>query len=373
MGASPAVEGLLVPFVLRDRMAAALYVDRFEDDPPLGRQSLQLLSYVGAQAVEGLAMRERAETPTLHVATEATAPGVELWEGPTAAEPAPEVAPTPIEEVPVEEVAVEEAPVEVMEAEPVEAEPIEAEPEEAAEAAPADLTLEELPEEAPAAELVTQALPVMEPEVPIAEAETPIVVEQEPTAEELVEEPTPLLELPAEEEAVEPVEERAPWAETADDGLATVEVEPTPQPEEIIPAAGSPLGETGGETTEVRPPTDVAGPGWAFTANRAGAETGDEAQHEEARRLARLLVTEIKLYNEEQVEEGRRGNDIYARLKEDIDRSRQIFNERVDEDVRQETDYFHEEMVRIGPWRSCTRCGRAAAAPLAAHRAVCWA
>ena len=70
-------------------------------------------------------------------------------------------------------------------------------------------------------------------------------------------------------------------------------------------------------------------------------------QHEEARRLARLLVTEIKLYNEEQVEEGRRGNDIYARLREDIDRSRQIFNERVDDSVRQETDYFHEEMVRI--------------------------
>jgi hypothetical protein len=47
------------------------------------------------------------------------------------------------------------------------------------------------------------------------------------------------------------------------------------------------------------------------------------------------------------VEEGRRGNDIYARLREDIDRSRQIFNERVDEAVRGETDYFHEEMVRI--------------------------
>ena len=113
-----------------------------------------------------------------------------------------------------------------------------------------------------------------------------------------------------------------------------------PPPEDQVAGAA-------GETTEVSPPTDVTGPGWAFTASRAAADAGDDAQHEEARRLARLLVTEIKLYNEEQVEEGRRGNDIYPRLREDIDRSRQIFNERVDDAVREETDYFYEEMVRI--------------------------
>ena len=99
MGASPGTEGLLVPFVLRDRLAAALYVDRFADDPPLGRRSLQLLAYVGALAVEGLALRQRSETPTLQVATEeADAPGVALWEAPAAAPPppAPEPVPEPV-------------------------------------------------------------------------------------------------------------------------------------------------------------------------------------------------------------------------------------------------------------------------------------
>jgi hypothetical protein len=71
------------------------------------------------------------------------------------------------------------------------------------------------------------------------------------------------------------------------------------------------------------------------------------ALHEEARRLARLLVSEIKLYNEEQVEEGRRHRDIYPRLQDDIDRSRQMYEERVDPRVRDEVDYFELEMVNI--------------------------
>lgn len=73
----------------------------------------------------------------------------------------------------------------------------------------------------------------------------------------------------------------------------------------------------------------------------------DEAIHEEARRLARLLVSEIRLYNEEQVELGRRNHDIYERLKDDIDRSRQMYDERVDPRILKSTDYFYQELVRI--------------------------
>jgi hypothetical protein len=109
----------------------------------------------------------------------------------------------------------------------------------------------------------------------------------------------------------------------------------------------------GGGSTEVQPPPDLEGPGWAF---RSGESTtasyrqqGEEnsALHEEARRLARLLVSEIKLYNEEQIEEGRRQRDIYPRLQDDIDRSRQMYEERVDPKVRDEVDYFHQEMINI--------------------------
>jgi hypothetical protein len=74
-----------------------------------------------------------------------------------------------------------------------------------------------------------------------------------------------------------------------------------------------------------------------------GADLG--RQHEDARRLARLLVSEIKLYNEDKVVLGRKARDIYQRLREDIERSRQVFNERVAPEVRSSADYFQQELV----------------------------
>ena len=46
------------------------------------------------------------------------------------------------------------------------------------------------------------------------------------------------------------------------------------------------------------------------------------------------------------MEEGRHNRDIYHRLKDDIDRSRQIYEERVHESVRSTTDYFQQELIR---------------------------
>jgi hypothetical protein len=82
----------------------------------------------------------------------------------------------------------------------------------------------------------------------------------------------------------------------------------------------------------------------AFAGARA---SGESPAHDEARRLARLLVSEIKLYNEEQVDLGRKNLDLYQRLREDIDRSRQMYDDRVDAGVRGGTDYFQQELVRI--------------------------
>lgn len=73
----------------------------------------------------------------------------------------------------------------------------------------------------------------------------------------------------------------------------------------------------------------------------------DEAKHEEARRLARLLVSEIALYNEEQVALGRKNRDLYERLKEDIDSARHLYELRVDLQIVKTTNYFYQELVRI--------------------------
>jgi len=67
--------------------------------------------------------------------------------------------------------------------------------------------------------------------------------------------------------------------------------------------------------------------------------------HNDARRFARLLVSEIKLYNEQKVKEGRDGNDLYERLREAIDRSREMYDKRVQPPVAAKFDYFHYELV----------------------------
>jgi hypothetical protein len=73
----------------------------------------------------------------------------------------------------------------------------------------------------------------------------------------------------------------------------------------------------------------------------------EQKAHEDAKRFARLVVSEIKLYNESKVNEGRRNKDIYERLKEDIERGRQMYADRVPAGVRDSTNYFFDELVRI--------------------------
>jgi hypothetical protein len=73
----------------------------------------------------------------------------------------------------------------------------------------------------------------------------------------------------------------------------------------------------------------------------------EQKQHEDAKRFARLVVSEIKLYNESKVNEGRRQKDLYERLKEDIERGRQMYSDRVSAHVRESTNYFYDELVRI--------------------------
>jgi hypothetical protein len=81
--------------------------------------------------------------------------------------------------------------------------------------------------------------------------------------------------------------------------------------------------------------------------SRAAAADNPQRALDDARRLARLLISEIKLYNEKKVEDGRAAQDLYERLKDDIERSRQVYDERTPTNVRQDTNFFHDELVRI--------------------------
>jgi hypothetical protein len=71
---------------------------------------------------------------------------------------------------------------------------------------------------------------------------------------------------------------------------------------------------------------------------------GDPAQA--ARRFARLLVSEIKLYNEAALRAGQDHRDVARRLSVEIERARRTYEERVPSTVPDRDRYFHHELVQ---------------------------
>jgi hypothetical protein len=84
----------------------------------------------------------------------------------------------------------------------------------------------------------------------------------------------------------------------------------------------------------------------AATDPLAGLSPEDADVHRKAQRFARLLVDEIKLYNQAKVAEGRRNKDLYDRLKEDIDKSRGTFQKRYGNTAAASGEYFYHELLR---------------------------
>ncbi len=78
----------------------------------------------------------------------------------------------------------------------------------------------------------------------------------------------------------------------------------------------------------------------------ASMSAEDAETHRKAQRFARLLVDEIKLYNQAKVNEGRRHKDLYDRLKEDIEKSRATYQKRYGSTIAASGDYFQKEVVR---------------------------
>jgi hypothetical protein len=72
----------------------------------------------------------------------------------------------------------------------------------------------------------------------------------------------------------------------------------------------------------------------------------EQETHRKAQRFARLLVDEVKLYNQAKVSEGRKNKDVYDRLKEAIEKSRSTYQKRYGNTVAASGDYFQHELVR---------------------------
>ena len=173
----------------------------------------------------------------------------------------------------------------------------------------------------------------------------------EPAAPRKMKEPTP--------EPDEEVTQGSPQDEESDTIAAhPVEYETHPLEADLQPidAEVEPVEadvQPGRETQPIEPVLQFANP--LGTARRYSGSRDPELpvdvsddekpQHVGARRFAKLLISEIKLYNESKVREGRDEGDLYGRLRDTIDRSRDMYNKRYAATVGSQFDYFHHELV----------------------------
>ena len=293
LGVGASARAVLVPMVIRDKVAAAVYVDAVaEDAAKLDVSALEVLVFATGLLIDTLAIRKKVPSPSLSEPGDLAA---------SVAAPAP-AAPRP--------------------------------------AAP--------PPPAPRAATPAPPPPAAPRPVPVAPSAAPsstTVAVSANQIRDMMASAAPGFNMPTADDfggsAAAPT--AVPPPRPSPPPPAPPPVAPRPAPAPAAAPATSPLGGADDKpTTQYIPPAGI---------NRGGVLAGggseDTKKHDEARRFARLLVSEIKLYNESKVEQGRKNRDIYERLKEDIDRSRQMYDERIGEDVRKNSNYFYDELVRI--------------------------
>lgn len=270
LGVGNSERAILIPMVIKDKVAAAVYVDAVSADAnKFDTDAIELLVFTTGLLVDTLAIRKKIPSPSLRAGAGA-APA-----RPPAAAPAASSSPSP---------------------------------------QPAQPAAPRTP--APAA-------PPEQP-VPVRTDAGTVAINANQLREMMASE-RPSFNVPSAEEF----------------GAPAAPPPPKPAPPPPVAAAAPPAASEDRPSTQYIPPANLA------RAGASGPQSDDAKKHDEARRFARLLVSEIKLYNETKVEQGRRNRDLYERLKEDIDRSRQMYDERIGDDVRKVSNYFYDELVRI--------------------------
>lgn len=71
-------------------------------------------------------------------------------------------------------------------------------------------------------------------------------------------------------------------------------------------------------------------------------DAADPAAVEKARRFARIIVSDIALYNQEMVIEGIKNGNFYELLQNDIQEGRELFDTRVPSSIKMKKDYYQE-------------------------------
>ncbi len=164
---------------------------------------------------------------------------------------------------------------------------------------------------------------------------------------------SPVEEVVAEEET----SERAEPALVAEPEVAVVEAVPAeaegvaaPPPEpapavvqEAPPAVAEEPAVKVEEPTPAEP--EVAAPAAAVAIDSLPEDL--QALHKKAKRFAKVTVQELFMYKKDEVIKGREHKDLYDRFKEEIDKSKALYDKRFEKIAAHNADYLYDELVRV--------------------------
>ena len=97
---------------------------------------------------------------------------------------------------------------------------------------------------------------------------------------------------------------------------------------------------------EPAPVEEAPAPAPAAAVNVESLPDELQAMHKKAKRFAKVTVQELALYKKDEVSKGRQNKDLYRRFKEEIDKSKALYDERFQKIAGHNIDYLYDELVR---------------------------
>ena len=73
---------------------------------------------------------------------------------------------------------------------------------------------------------------------------------------------------------------------------------------------------------------------------------------EKAERLARIVVSDIILYNQEKFETALRNGNVLEAMQADLAEGRSLFDSRIDPSTREKRDFLTDELIRVAKGRA---------------------
>ena len=159
---------------------------------------------------------------------------------------------------------------------------------------------------------------------------------------------SPVEEVAAEEETsarAEPAVEAEP--EAAVEEAAPEEVVALPKEPAVVQEASPAVAEEPAAKVEEPVPAEpeVAAPAAAVAIDSLPEDL--QALHKKAKRFAKVTVQELFMYKKDEVIKGREHKDLYDRFKEEIDKSKALYDKRFEKIAAHNADYLYDELVRV--------------------------